>query len=179
MHSKSTSSQSTIRKNTATISEAVANILHLIQQRDVGCLARKKALNQRCPERKVKQLQNLKRGWQFSQSTEGRAAQRRRNILRFQDPKERLRVSKQFKGIPKNAKFKQHLSKLYSHDLTGQQFGLWTVVSRLPNGQRTLGNPTGGTRWLCRCTCGLKKPVFAHNLKSGASKGCRTCGSRR
>ncbi|MBR1455048.1 MAG: hypothetical protein IJ593_10480 [Lachnospiraceae bacterium] len=49
-------------------------------------------------------------------------------------------------------------------DLTGQQFGSWTVIKY-----------AGDLRWLCRCTCGAEREVLAQALKSGRSRSCG-CG---
>jgi hypothetical protein len=40
------------------------------------------------------------------------------------------------------------------------QFGDWTVI-----------DPTG-LKWLCRCKCGVERPVLSRDLKSGKSTGC-------
>ena len=50
-------------------------------------------------------------------------------------------------------------------DLTGQHFGLWTVIG--PHERYK-----GGTRWLCRCDCGNEKWVYARSLTTGKSKSC-------
>lgn len=51
-------------------------------------------------------------------------------------------------------------------DLTGQQFGDWTVLSR--------GNKAndGHIKWLCRCSCGTEREVVGKDLKSGRSTNC-------
>lgn len=46
-------------------------------------------------------------------------------------------------------------------DLTGKQFGRWTVISFV-----------GNKRWLCKCTCGTEREVVTSSLTSGASKSC-------
>lgn len=46
-------------------------------------------------------------------------------------------------------------------DLTGQEFGRWTVVERLQNNY-----------YLCRCDCGTERKVHAGNLTSGRSASC-------
>lgn len=50
-------------------------------------------------------------------------------------------------------------------DLTGQTFGRWTVMRRAES-------PTGRTMWLCKCSCGTERAVFAADLKSQKSKSC-------
>jgi hypothetical protein len=51
-------------------------------------------------------------------------------------------------------------------DLSGQQFGEWTVIKYA--GRR---GPTH-YRWLCRCSCGTEKEVRRSNLIDGSSKHC-------
>lgn len=55
-------------------------------------------------------------------------------------------------------------------DITGQKFGLWTVVARAP--KRKQGNAI----WWCRCECGAENAVSGGELKAGLSK---SCGCRR
>ncbi len=56
-------------------------------------------------------------------------------------------------------------------DLSGQKFGHYKVL-----GEHRRKN--GKTQWLCRCEkCGRVKWVGAYDLKSGNSKGCRSCHS--
>ncbi len=50
-------------------------------------------------------------------------------------------------------------------DLTGQTFGLLTVIQRAES-------RNGRTRWLCRCACGGEKEVAARDLKAGRVKSC-------
>src|SRR2546430_2142433 len=52
-------------------------------------------------------------------------------------------------------------------DLTGKTFGRWTVIE-LHSKLGTLG----GTRWLCRCNCGIEKAVQAGSLTQGLSTSC-------
>lgn len=58
-------------------------------------------------------------------------------------------------------------------DLTGEQFGSWTVLRRLP--------PALGRKimYLCRCDCGNEVPVQAGNLVGGHSTRCRICGNQQ
>jgi hypothetical protein len=46
-------------------------------------------------------------------------------------------------------------------DLTGSRFGRWQVLAH-----------RGGTRWLCRCDCGIEKPVTSDSLKAGKTNSC-------
>ncbi len=50
-------------------------------------------------------------------------------------------------------------------DLTGKQFGYWTVLNRAESKNKR-------TKWLCKCKCGTIKEVDAGSLKSGASTSC-------
>lgn len=50
-------------------------------------------------------------------------------------------------------------------DLTGQRFGRWIVLRRVPN----IGNCHA---WLCVCDCGTKKVVQGSSLLRGLSKSC-------
>lgn len=55
-------------------------------------------------------------------------------------------------------------------DLTGQVFGLLTVVKRaedniLPSGEHQ-------TKWLCKCQCGTEKSIRAAHLKAGVIRSC-------
>ena len=52
-------------------------------------------------------------------------------------------------------------------DLTGQQFGLWTVLSEV--------HCSGPAKWLCRCRCGRERRVNGACLRGGKSKSCG-CG---
>lgn len=49
-------------------------------------------------------------------------------------------------------------------DLTGRQFGKWTVLHRGENGARV--------RWLCRCVCQKEVLVQGVHLVSGKSTNC-------
>jgi hypothetical protein len=51
-------------------------------------------------------------------------------------------------------------------DLQGQSFGKLTVILRAANTER------GGTRWKCRCECGVETTVRSDDLKRGKVKGC-------
>jgi len=46
-------------------------------------------------------------------------------------------------------------------DLTGQRFGRLVALKYL-----------GKSRWLCKCDCGNKKPVYARELRSGDTRSC-------
>lgn len=55
-------------------------------------------------------------------------------------------------------------------DLTGRQFGRWTVLKRAEN--RIKNNSQHIRYWLCRCQCGTEREVCEKNLISGISKSC-------
>ncbi len=60
-------------------------------------------------------------------------------------------------------------------DLTGQQFGNWTVVERTTDRiyfdkQRPNGKPEA--MWLCQCECGTVKAVSGASLRHGKTKSC-------
>ena len=54
-------------------------------------------------------------------------------------------------------------------DLTGQRFGLLTVISEAPKGK-------GGIRWHCLCDCGKQTITSTAHLRSGHSKSCGCLG---
>lgn len=56
-------------------------------------------------------------------------------------------------------------------DLTGQKFGRWTVIGRVPNRVSKSGK-TRSVMWHCRCDCGNEKDVGARALKKGMSLSC-------
>jgi len=51
-------------------------------------------------------------------------------------------------------------------NLSGQKFHMLTALSKVDKTTRF------GTRWLCRCDCGIEKTVMAHNLKCGNTVSC-------
>ena len=59
------------------------------------------------------------------------------------------------------------------NDLTGQRFGQWKVLHRIPG--HTL---SGKVRWLCTCDCGYTRPVLSFMLTSGRSTRCQRCGNK-
>jgi hypothetical protein len=52
------------------------------------------------------------------------------------------------------------------HDLTGQKFGRWSVISE--SGRDKYGNAL----WLCKCDCGKEAVKKSHHLVTGGSKSC-------
>lgn len=57
-------------------------------------------------------------------------------------------------------------------DITGQVFGLWTVLRQ--DGNR----PEGGALFLARCQCGTEKRVLGADLRRGQSTNCG-CEARK
>ena len=54
-------------------------------------------------------------------------------------------------------------------DLTGKQFGRWTVLYQDKDAKTT--------RWVCRCSCGTIRSVMRHNLKHpDTSRRSTSCG---
>ena len=51
-------------------------------------------------------------------------------------------------------------------DLTGQQFGKWTVIEEIPE------RKNGKIYWRCKCECGNEKNVYGYWLRKGISKSC-------
>ncbi len=64
---------------------------------------------------------------------------------------------------------KQRVSEIKLIDLTGQTYGLLTVVSRIDNGYKD-------SYWLCQCACGKQTVVRGSHLRSSdvVSCGCLT-----
>lgn len=56
-------------------------------------------------------------------------------------------------------------------DLTGRQFGRWTVLEKSP--------APGNARWICRCACGTVRDVLERNLRCGASVSCGCLAKER
>lgn len=50
-------------------------------------------------------------------------------------------------------------------DLTGEVFGRWTVLKQAPY-------DSTGTRWYCKCECGVEKSVMQRTLLNGRSTSC-------
>ena len=57
--------------------------------------------------------------------------------------------------------------------MIGEKFGKWEVLKVIKQGREKNWQPL----WLCRCECGIEKPVHPSNLKSGKSSGCSKCSS--
>lgn len=55
-------------------------------------------------------------------------------------------------------------------NISGKTYGLWSVICRAPNRSRS-----SAAVWVCRCKCGEEKHQDGHTLRSGKSKGCRSC----
>ena len=55
-----------------------------------------------------------------------------------------------------------------NHDLVGQVFGRWTVLSR----DRSKTGASQNSKYLCRCECGNEKSVPTRNLLNSDSQSC-------
>lgn len=63
-------------------------------------------------------------------------------------------------------------NKAITKDLTGQVFGQWSVLRRVPNHGKEI-------YWLCKCsTCGVESEVYGNDLKNGKSTRCRACADK-
>jgi len=60
-------------------------------------------------------------------------------------------------------------------DMTGKICGRWTVLQRCPPPESNVGH--AGAYWLCRCECGIEKPVAGGNLRKGIA-GCASCSHK-
>lgn len=52
------------------------------------------------------------------------------------------------------------------NDLTGQKFGMLTVIKQMPN------NANNKVMWLCKCDCGNEAIVIGSRLYTGKTKSC-------
>ena len=57
-------------------------------------------------------------------------------------------------------------------DLTGRQFGDWTVLCKA---EKPDNIKSKGAYWLCKCICGKEKIVMGHSLLQGSSTSCGAC----
>lgn len=62
---------------------------------------------------------------------------------------------------------KESVSERRFIDLTGMTFGKWTVISC--EGTNVGGT---GTKWNCRCVCGVVRSIFYTSLVNGRSSSC-------
>lgn len=58
-------------------------------------------------------------------------------------------------------------------DLTGMQFGLWTVTGCAASDAK------GRRRWRCRCSCGKERDVYEQNLLYRKSTSCGHTGAEK
>lgn len=54
-------------------------------------------------------------------------------------------------------------------DMTGQRYGMWTVL-RKDDSESTTSKR--GARWICRCDCGKEKSVLGYSLRRGTTTSC-------
>lgn len=57
----------------------------------------------------------------------------------------------------------------WAEDLTGREFGRWTVA------RRAVRTEPGAAVWVCRCRCGRTGEVQASALRAARSTRCRVC----
>lgn len=57
-------------------------------------------------------------------------------------------------------------------DLTGKQYGKYTVIRRFIEDSKYV-------KWLCRCECGLEKPIKRSTIIRGKAIGCPDCATPR
>lgn len=74
----------------------------------------------------------------------------------------RVKVSNLRNGHTKSCGCAKHKPSPHFVDLTGKKFGEWTVLERAEK----------ESYWLCQCSCGVKREVFAPSLKKGLSTSC-------
>lgn len=55
-------------------------------------------------------------------------------------------------------------------DLTGREFGRWTVLERAADAIEPRGKQV--TRWLCKCECGVIKTIRSSSLVGGTTQSC-------
>ncbi len=60
-------------------------------------------------------------------------------------------------------------TKTSIEDMTGQKYGLWTVLRQDLSDDN---NSKRGARWICRCECGNEKSVLGYALRFGRSTSC-------
>lgn len=57
-------------------------------------------------------------------------------------------------------------------NLTGMVFGRLTVLSRVENPKKAIGNTNQQAFWLCRCLCGKETIVRSQSLRTGETTSC-------
>ena len=64
-------------------------------------------------------------------------------------------------------------SRIYNHDITGQRFGLLTVLGVAPRPKTTTVSRV--SYWYCQCKCGNQTVVRRNSLTTGNTKSCGSC----
>src|SRR6185503_7863985 len=64
-----------------------------------------------------------------------------------------------------------------SADLTGKQFGSWTVLKYA--GRKRWPGGTKRQYWQCQCACGAVVAVGKYHLTNGTSTRCHSCAKRK
>lgn len=81
---------------------------------------------------------------------------------------------KRIGGFPKG-NIPHNKGQFALHDLTGRQFGRWTVLSlarRVSYVRHKSGKTDQHRIWLCRCACGTQRQVHEPSLRTGKSRSC-------
>jgi hypothetical protein len=63
-----------------------------------------------------------------------------------------------------------------THNIVGNRYGQLIVLAFA--GGKSASGGRRGSRWLCKCDCGVEKVVFANRLKTGNTKSCG-CSRRK
>lgn len=50
--------------------------------------------------------------------------------------------------------------------MVGKRFGRLEVLARAGS------DKNGNAKWLCRCDCGVEKPIYSQSIRSGATQSC-------
>ena len=86
----------------------------------------------------------------------------KRSILTAQDiPIKLIKLTREYLKVDR-------LIKDRMPSMIGQRYGKWVVISESAYRSRS----SRGRHWLCKCDCGVKKPVRNDLLSSGRSKSC-------
>lgn len=66
-------------------------------------------------------------------------------------------------------------------DLTGRQFGKYTVIARAEDRVHRCKNGRNArvTTWLCRCHCGFEKIQDSYTLRKNRANSCASCSPTR
>lgn len=142
-------------------------------------------LNQKLSQRKCAEILNVSHGsisWLFKKH-KIKSRNQLNGLLSYKNPQGKkssgwkggkIKVkcdscNKEIELFPCQVKSKNYCNKQCKSklsDLTGQKFGLLTVIKKVKN------NKYGQPQWLCKCDCGNEKIILGSSLKSGNTKSC-------